>query len=179
MEQNSKYERKCTAKISKIATKRTKREGLLSKLLIAIFQKLFEIEPWNLVLLLIFTVCSKFHWNLKRWFSDMSWFDVEFPSWKWHLFWQKTALKIHNSVKTWYFDGKIKSFWKLMICFSYFCQKNCFPLGHGPMTPFLCKLDPKNNLYPPVQSLHHTLYMWDCSHYEMRENKQHLSCAFP
>ena len=34
------------------------REGLLSKLLIAISQKLFEIEPWNLVLLLIFTVCT-------------------------------------------------------------------------------------------------------------------------
>ena len=94
------------------------------------------------------------------------------------LFLEKTPLKIHNSVRTWYFDGKIKSFRKLMICFSYFCQKNCFPLGHGPMTPFLCKFDPKNNLYSPVQSLRHTLYMWDCSHYEMR-NKQHLSCAFP
>ena len=34
------------------------REGLLSKLLIATSQKLFEIEPWNLVLLLIFTVCT-------------------------------------------------------------------------------------------------------------------------
>ena len=24
-----------------------------------------------------------------------------------------------------------------------------------------------------------TLYMRDCSHYEMRENKRHLSCGFP
>ena len=126
-----------------MATKRTKREGLLSKLLIAIFQKLFEIEPWNLVLLLIFTVCSKFHWNLKRWFSDMSHFDVEFPSWKRHLFWQKTPLKIHNSVKTWYFDGKIKSFRKLMICFSYFCQKKIFSIRTWSNEPFFVQIGPK------------------------------------
>ena len=126
-----------------MATKRTKREGLLSKLLIAIFQKLFEIEPWNLVLLLTFTVCSKFHWNLKRWFSDMSHFDVEFPSWKRHLFWQKTPLKIHNSVKTWYFDGKIKSFRKLMICFSYFCQKKMFSIRTWSNEPFFVQIGPK------------------------------------
>ena len=31
-----------------------------------------------------------------------------------------------------------------MICFSYFCQKNCFPFRVCPIiTPFLCKLDPK------------------------------------
>ena len=50
-----------------------KGEGLLSKLLIAISQKLFEIEPWNLVLYLhSMYICSKFHWNLKRWVSGMS-----------------------------------------------------------------------------------------------------------
>ena len=59
------------------------REGLWSKLFITISQKLFEIESWNLVLWLIFKVyiyiCSKFHWNLRRWVSGMSHFDVEFP----------------------------------------------------------------------------------------------------
>ena len=28
-------------------------------------------------------ICSKFHWNMKRWVSGMSHFDVEFPVLKW------------------------------------------------------------------------------------------------
>ena len=28
-------------------------------------------------------ICSKFHWNLKRWVSGMSHFDMEFPLLKW------------------------------------------------------------------------------------------------
>ena len=35
-----------------------RRERLWSKLLIAVSQKLFDIEPWDLVLLLILTVCK-------------------------------------------------------------------------------------------------------------------------
>ena len=59
------------------------REGLWSKLFITISQKIFEIEAWNLVLWLIFKaciyMCFKFYWNLRRWVSGMSHFDVEFP----------------------------------------------------------------------------------------------------
>ena len=42
-----------------------------------------------------------------------------------------------------YFD-KMKFFWKLMmICFSYFCKKNCFSFCVWPMqTPFWSKLGP-------------------------------------
>ena len=39
-----------------------------------------ELEAWNLVLLLIFTVCTYApNWNLRRWVSGMSHFDVDFP----------------------------------------------------------------------------------------------------
>ena len=44
---------KCTTISFQDGRQEDKREGLCSKLLIAISQKLFEIETWNLVLLLI------------------------------------------------------------------------------------------------------------------------------
>ena len=71
------------------------------------------------------------------------------------LFWQKTSLrkKMNNSVKTWYFD-QIKSFLKLMIFFSYFCQKNSFPFRARPiMTPFLCKLSPQKSIFNTLYKL--------------------------
>ena len=49
---------KCTTISFQDGRQEDKREGLCSKLLIAISQKLFEIETWNLVLLFTFTVCA-------------------------------------------------------------------------------------------------------------------------
>ena len=57
-EPNSKYERKCTTANFQYGRWENEREGLWSKFLIAISQKLFEIEAWNLVLLLIFILCT-------------------------------------------------------------------------------------------------------------------------
>ena len=57
-EPNSKYERKCTTANFQYGHWENEREGLWSKFLIAISQKLFEIEAWNLVLLLIFILCT-------------------------------------------------------------------------------------------------------------------------
>ena len=67
------------------------------------------------------------------------------------LFWQKTSLKIEKdsylSQNIWYFD-KIKSFWKLMICFCYFCQKKCFSFRVWPiMTPFCANWSHKKTIF--------------------------------
>ena len=38
----------------------------------------------------------------------------------------------------------MKSFWKLLICFCYFCEKNCFSFWMcSKLTPYLQKLGPK------------------------------------
>ena len=51
--QTQKYGPKCTTKNFQDGRQEDEKERLWSKLLIATPQKLFEIEPWNLVLLLI------------------------------------------------------------------------------------------------------------------------------
>ena len=60
------------------------------------------------------------------------------------LFSYKASYKIekHSKLSQWYFD-KIKSFWKLMIWFCYFCKKKFFLLGVADGTPFSQKLHQK------------------------------------
>ena len=45
----------------------------------------------------------------------------------------------------------------------------------------LVKVDEMYNVLKSIlpSGAYATLYMRDCSHYEMRENKPHLSCGFP
>ena len=56
--QNQNMNENALPQISKMAAKRAKEKDCGPKLLITISQKLLEIKAWNLVLLLIFTVCT-------------------------------------------------------------------------------------------------------------------------